>query len=399
MNCPKCNNLARRTVGDNYKCITGCKISFNQGKQWPTGGKKPKATPIQPAVQPKLVSEDLQLTEVIIVRDHSGSMDQSGKATAAMKSFNSLLDEFKRQCHERTNHRLTVTTIEFAPVIIVGRSQDPRGMQPLTSYRANTSTPLHEALGLALDHGEEVQRTNPAIAVFVYAFTDGANTEDHRYWNPVTLERKVREKVAKGDWTITMMAAEHHAIVLAKQIGIPEGNIKSCENSGRGISAGAQEVLQATSILMTERAKGTTRGSTTFFVGAAEGADPVAAGLVDATSDFHSWTIDKSIDIADFVKGKGFDYAAGSCFYELTKDEKAVQGYKSVVVRNNKTGRVYVDRSSESAPAVRRFVGLPTDGSSAKAKPANNNADYDVFVQSKSYNRDLVKGTRLLHVK
>ncbi len=81
-----------------------------------------------------------------------------------------------------------------------------------------------------------------------------------------------------------------------------------------------------------------------------------------------------------FVKGKGF--------YMLMKAE-TVQSYKEICIRDKRNGNVY------HGDEARKLIGLPdTD---CKVKPEDV-GDYDVYVQSTSNNRKLIKGTKFLYM-
>ena len=81
-----------------------------------------------------------------------------------------------------------------------------------------------------------------------------------------------------------------------------------------------------------------------------------------------------------FQKGKGF--------YEFTKSE-LIQEYKEVVLRDKATGDMF------SGEKARQMIGLGM-GERARVKPAYLD-QFDVFVQSTSYNRKLIGGTRFLY--
>lgn len=94
------------------------------------------------------------------------------------------------------------------------------------------------------------------------------------------------------------------------------------------------------------------------------------------------------ISIRDFVTQNGLIFKKGRGFYEFTKPE-LIQEYKEVVLRDKATGDMF------SGDKAREMIGL-NPGQRARLKPAHLEK-FDVFVQSTSYNRNLIGGTRFLY--
>lgn len=81
-------------------------------------------------------------------------------------------------------------------------------------------------------------------------------------------------------------------------------------------------------------------------------------------------------------------FKPGRGFYELTKSSK-VQSYKEIVLRDKRNGDMYTGK------AARELVGLP-GGEDARLKPVELER-FDVFIQSTSFNRKLLGGTKFLY--
>ncbi len=103
---------------------------------------------------------------------------------------------------------------------------------------------------------------------------------------------------------------------------------------------------------------------------------------------FQILNVDRDSVIRDFVNENGLIFQTGKGFYEFTKSE-LIQEKKEVVLRDKATGDMF------SGDKARRMIGL-RPGERAKVKPTYLK-DYDVFVQSTSYNRKLVGDTRFLY--
>ncbi len=83
-------------------------------------------------------------------------------------------------------------------------------------------------------------------------------------------------------------------------------------------------------------------------------------------------------------------YIPGSVFYQLTKTEK-IQPQKMVLIMKKGGKGIY------GGDEARGLIGLPAseDWIEAKVKPGNH-ANFEIFVQSSSINRKLVRGTKVL---
>lgn len=108
---------------------------------------------------------------------------------------------------------------------------------------------------------------------------------------------------------------------------------------------------------------------------------------VDPTR-FQVLHVDHNQDIQSFVDTSGAIFSPGKGFYELTKTEE-VQERKEVILQDKITGDMF------SGKTAREMVGLPY-GIRGKLKPIRD-FKYHVFVQSTSYNRKLMAGTRFLY--
>jgi hypothetical protein len=112
--------------------------------------------------------------------------------------------------------------------------------------------------------------------------------------------------------------------------------------------------------------------------------------LKDLTGEVKFWTVPQEKPIKDFVEEKTKKpYTIGSGWYQLTKPE-TVQSYKQIVIRTKDTKEVF------GGAEARRLIGIdPTATGDVKVVPGNHSA-FDVFLQSTSVNRKLVRGTDVM---
>ena len=112
-------------------------------------------------------------------------------------------------------------------------------------------------------------------------------------------------------------------------------------------------------------------------------------GLVPVPSGrFQVMDVDEDQSIAEFVEDQGLIFKKGKGFYEFTKPE-IIQEKKEVILMDEDTGDMY------SGAEARRMIGLPY-GKRGRISPKLRD-EYVVFVQSTSYNRKLIEGTRFLY--
>jgi hypothetical protein len=103
---------------------------------------------------------------------------------------------------------------------------------------------------------------------------------------------------------------------------------------------------------------------------------------------FQILLVDKDCPIKQFAEENGLVFAAGRGFYEFTKSS-TIQDYKEIILMDKTTGDLF------SGARARELLGLPTSGS-VTVRPERLDK-YVPFVQSTSYNRKLLAGTRFLY--
>lgn len=98
--------------------------------------------------------------------------------------------------------------------------------------------------------------------------------------------------------------------------------------------------------------------------------------------------VDEDIPMRDFVAHNGLLFEAGKGFYEFTKSE-IIREKNEVVLRDKLTGDMY------TGAKAREMIGVPF-GVRDRVRPVCLH-NYDIFVQSTSYTRKLVGGTRFMY--
>ena len=113
-----------------------------------------------------------------------------------------------------------------------------------------------------------------------------------------------------------------------------------------------------------------------------------SALAVVAPGRFQVLEVEKDCSIRQFVEENGLTFKTGRGFYEFTKTV-TVQAYKEVILMEDNTGDFF------AGDKAREILELPI-GEQVRAKPPET-GKYIGFVQSTSYNRKLLAGTRFLY--
>lgn len=105
---------------------------------------------------------------------------------------------------------------------------------------------------------------------------------------------------------------------------------------------------------------------------------------------FQIFSVKKDSDIKSFAEKMGATFEKGRGFYEFTKTV-TVQKKKEVVLEDKRSGDLF------TGDEARKMIGLPF-GYEGRINPRDASLEgYNVFIQSTSTNRKLLKGTRFLY--
>jgi hypothetical protein len=170
-------------------------------------------------------------------------------------------------------------------------------------------------------------------------------------------------------------------------------NCREWEQTNAGFYDTVATMSIGTQTYAAERAKGATR-TTTFYKTTTDLSSLDPAELkqcTNLTGILKTISVPREAVIKEFYEQQtGKPYMKGAAFYQLTKPER-IQAHKDIVLREKGRATFW------GGAKARELVGLEpyVDGD---VKPGNH-ANYDIFVQSTSDNRKLVRGTTLLVAK
>lgn len=203
---------------------------------------------------------------------------------------------------------------------------------------------------------------------------------------------------AKENWTVGFFVPNQQGVTYLTRAGVNKESISIWDaTSVQGMLDAGKKISSTVDAYMTARASGL-RGTKSLFATAATDAAHVNAKTVAQTCkpmDRNTYSlhhVNARMQIGDFVNDvlKLGPYYVGKGFYQFMKPE-TIQGDKEIIVVNKATGQAY------SGVNARSLIGL-TPGVEAKVKPADN-PEFDIFVQSKAINRNLIPGTQMLLLK
>ena len=107
------------------------------------------------------------------------------------------------------------------------------------------------------------------------------------------------------------------------------------------------------------------------------------------TKQLKTLEVTERISIKKFVEGQGYEFVKGDAFYQLTKKE-TIQDYKFVVAKRKSDGEMI------TGDELRDVLKIPKKSVKKVSVDLDDVPDFDIFVQSTSYNRILLPGTTML---
>jgi len=239
----------------------------------------------------------------------------------------------------------------------------------------------------------------------IYVLTDGQeNASQLGYRSLSDQMHRLQE-----NWTLACLVPDVLGVQYATSFGFPKGNIAIWDiNSATGVEEVGEAIKASADTYMVGRSSGTVGTRTLFSTdpNAVNASTIQAAGLkplannaynivpvprprrdrgqgVDNKDNHRVW------EISDFVHHAGLDFVAGKVYYLLDKQE-IITADKELAILEISTNKVFV------GDGVRAMVGLPDKN---KRVAPDFNADYKIFVQSKSTNRHLFSGAKVLVLK
>lgn len=329
------------------------------------------------------------------VNDHSGSMSSLARAAAA--DYNATITAIKEAAsREMLDTVVSVVGIGLADgrngrgtgVLRQVQISNPHVLKPIDAWETPGGTPLWDGVGNMIELLESLpDANNEDVSFLVSTTTDGEEYHSSIY-TKAALAMKIAEKQRTGRWTFVFRVPKG-ARGMIDGLGVPQDNIVEWETTQAGMAKSTAQTTQAVNAFYSARSAGA-KSSNVFYTNTAA---VDTSKLADISSEVSLYIVGDSQDgihIRDFILTKRMEFLIGAAFYQLTKTGARVSPSKLILIRDRQTGQVFAGKDA------RQMLGLDTLNN-ARIHPNHGNGNYDIFIQSESVNRKLVKGTGVLY--
>lgn len=317
-------------------------------------------------------------TKVILCIDDSGSISNYNNQDKVREQVRIIGNQLRAQSPEWDilyipfGERVAVTVncqARVLPVEKIVAGYNPR----------QCSTKLFNVAKLVAD-----EALKPGYqATLIYIITDGNEQDSTISFS----DAKAAVARALGSDRVTFACVgPDRAVETFKSYGIPAGCIRLWDGKdGLDLGKVTTEASQGITEFTTARAAGKTKVEK-FFVDARK-LDSVITQLMNVTDACKMLHVDREAILQPFVEENKLPFIVGANYYSLTKPE-ILRPNRAILVRQKGGKQVY------SGPNVRKALGLPND-KECKVEPGDMGT-YELFLESTSHNRVLVRGTDLI---
>lgn len=314
-------------------------------------------------------------TFVALLLDKSGSMEPLKKS--ALSYISSQIDNIR---HLQKNNNIDLSIYFFNTRLDkVDSNYEGR-------YNCAGGTALLDSVHILVN--ELKNNKDGYEAYLINVITDGEENSsvitNGKQFNKLLSELDKEER-----WTIVFNLPKGYKKEFCRKFSIPEDNVREWEISEIGMEQSNYVNTVGTQQYFTARQAGATRVKCFYKdIDLANVDKKNINRLKDISNNFVSYNVTKEEDIKSFILGKTKkDYVLGSCYYQLTKTEK-IQPSKNVLLIKKGEDKIL------GGDKVKEILGINLN-SDVKVNPKNL-MDYEIYVQSTSHNRKLVRGTKVL---
>lgn len=326
---------------------------------------------------------------VTFVVDRSGSME--GFRQDVPRVFQNLVNTLKEN-GKKLNQQTRVAVQYFDDRVDEGPAFQLIDDFTVPVYYTRGMTALNDAVISAVqNHKRRVKPSllNADIAHLIIVLTDGAENA-----SKVKSSEEVQRVLATlPDLTLAINVPQGTNVnAIAKFFGIDPEAVNSWALSRIGFEEASTRTVAALNTYALSRSTGMKKVTKFYATTDLSGVSRTdLKDCDDVSSYFKPIQVEREERIDEFIQRKtGRPYVRGTAFYQLTKRED-LQAHKDVILKEKTSSKLY------GGPKVREVLGLPRyqDG---QVTPGNH-ANFDIYVQSTSDNRKLVRGTNVLVVK
>lgn len=333
------------------------------------------------------------INHIALVLDGSGSMQ--GHAQSLVKVTDGLIADWAQQSQNLDQEtRVTIYTFRDTVSCLVYEKDVLRLPSISSLYQASGQTALIDAIMLSQQDLAMQPEKYGDHSFVTYILTDGQENHSRKH----TSAELARLLASQPDhWTVAALVPGITDKITAARYGIPNGNIATWDTtSAQGVEEAVRTVAAATTSYMNARATGT-RGTKNLFQMNTAAATSTAVKQLQVQPLQRGKFIlipppsqDKTV-LKDMIEDNGLKFRIGLNYYQLMKPEKIQADKKIALVRKQRKGVSEADVFV--GYEIRDFLGLPDH--EVRVGPQSS-PDYDIFVQSNSNNRHMMKNQHLL---
>lgn len=348
-----------------------------------------KTTRVKRAKSSKKLVQPTPENKILLLLDSSGSMQSIAKP--AIQAFNRILESI-RAASCATGQATSVTLYTFGEYSSVERKFLDVPIEEVAklsdmAYRPDGQTPLNDCVGEAIIDALNL-RTGDNTSFVLNVITDGEENYSTRYSDSYVAQL-IKRVQATDRWTVTFTVPRGAKTTVMSRYGVHDGNVSEWEASAVGAAQVAQSMGGSYQRYFVARSQGATKSDGFFVTDMSKvKSSDVKKQLTDVKRDYAVLHVKAEAEIRPFVENSGYAYVLGNAFYQLTKNEE-IQPYKQILLREKNRTTIY------GGDEARDLLNFPA-GLTVKVKPGNH-ANWDIFVQSTSVNRKLVRGTDVLY--
>ncbi len=332
--------------------------------------------------------QDQLINHIFFLIDNSGSMH--GRENDVVKVFDGQIEYLARRSKEMDQEtRVSVFTFNTKIECVVYDKDVLRLPSLAGIYRTTGQTALIDAVMQSISDLRQVPELYCNHSTLGFCITDGEENSSKR--SASELSRAIA--ALPDNWTLAALVPDARGVKEAKTYGFPAQNVQvwSTENA-KGVVELGETIRRVTDDYMQARKSGIRSVKNLFNIDLSKlNKASVKSALKELDgSQYMLLRVNKKEVIKDFVESwTKENFRQGCAYYELMKKE-IIQANKQVCIMDQANGKLY------SGPNARQMLGLPDY--EVKVEPKDH-ANFTIYVQSNSTNRNLVPGTTLIVMK
>lgn len=326
--------------------------------------------------------------KIILLLDSSGSMQTI--ARPAIDAFNQILGAISDGA-AASNQETTVSLYTFGECSIVKRKFFDVPILAVDelddiSYQPDGQTPMYDCIGDAITDALSLN-VDDKTSFVLNVITDGEENFSKEYTRS-SIQKLIKKVQGTDRWTVTFSVPRGRKRSVVELLNLHDGNVQEWDQTAEGAAHVAQSFTRGYDSYFSARSQGKSKIDGFFVTDMSKvKTKDVKRKLDNVANNYVTLHVPREDEIRPFVLRHGLPYVRGDSFYQLTKDEK-VQPYKKILLREKGQSAIY------GGDEARELLGFPAK-LTVEVRPGNH-ANWDIFVQSTSFNRKLVRGTDLL---